>query len=657
LVNVNNLLDRLNDVNIVVLTDVHSWVAGHGRHEPYLNADSGDILSWYQHFQEAIIAAAAHNDDEAAAADKKDLFFVMDGDFVDGTGLSQVPPRRLVPILQHMPFSAINLGNHEIYHNKTIRFLQTSGFIRHWKGAYLTSNTVWADTGEPIGDRYTYWKCQQQQHKYQQQAASILVFGFLFNDQQFCKITRVETVQETIRQAWFQNVLHQGGFQAIVVMAHMGYLDPLVQVLRRAIRDIVGPDMVIQFINGHTHERGFKVLDGDPLASAFEAGRFLDTVGFISFPLLKNSTTTTSSRFTASFPQNASLLYQPTDGAISSSVFEPVFLDTNTKVLAQALGVENFVKTKDGKDLSRLIYNTRVSMGLTRVVGCSNTTYFLADDDDDNNNKAIDSSSSSSLWGLYMNKVIPSVLLEYNASKVFVQSTGAFKCNLWMGNITTDDLIETSPYDDPIYNVVNRISGTDLINVLHVLGASNTNPFLPSLPQIAVSSSLGMTTSSNSPTTAAGESSSRLLPDQFYDLYAGEWDTSFMAPVLANVTGRQNDTPVLYMQNEHDKPPRLWTTGRVWREYVARAWPCPITTRASPLVLPSTIRFSLWGLLVPLVLVPFLARVGYLFRLKRLSSLPRRTTLDSSCETQRLIDDNDDESAVRVTSRETYHST
>jgi hypothetical protein len=442
-------------------------------------------------------------------------------------------------------------------------------------------------------------------------------------------------------------------------MAHMGYLDPLVQVLLRGIRDIVGPDMVIQFINGHTHERGFQVLNGDPLASAFEAGHFLDTVGFISFPLLQNINTTTTTSAIASvaaFPQNVSL----------SSVFEPVFLDTNTKVLAQALGVENLVKTKDGKDLSRLIYDTRVSMGLTRVVGCSNTTYFLADENsNDNNNKASD--SSSSLWGLYMNKVIPSVLLEFNASKVFIQSTSAFKCNLWMGNVTMDDLIEMSPYDDPIYNVVNRILGTDLIHVLHVLGASNTNPFLPSLPQIAVSSSLGMTawSSFNSPTTAAAaaESSYRLLPDHFYDLYAGEWDTSFIASVVTNVTGRQND-PVLYMQLEHDKTPRLWTTGRVWKEYVAKAWSCPITTRATRLVLPfraendsGIIGIRVWGLLVPFALIPFLAWVGYLFRLKRLSSLPPRTPLDSYSETDRLIDENDDESAIRVTSRETYHST
>jgi 2',3'-cyclic-nucleotide 2'-phosphodiesterase (5'-nucleotidase family) len=113
-VNVVNLLGVhhrfLNNVNIVVLTDVHSWVAGHGRHEPYWNADYGDILSWYQHLQQAIVIDANDDYEETDSTRKKNLFFVMNGDFVDGTGLSQVPPRHLLPIMQHMPFSAINLG-------------------------------------------------------------------------------------------------------------------------------------------------------------------------------------------------------------------------------------------------------------------------------------------------------------------------------------------------------------------------------------------------------------------------------------------------------------------------------------------------------------------------------------------------------------------
>lgn len=93
-----------SDVNIVMVTDVHSWVGGHGRHED-LDADYGDVWSFYHRL------AQTHAD--------QDLYFVMNGDFVDGTGLSTIPPALLTPILEHMPWAAVNIGNHELYYDGT----------------------------------------------------------------------------------------------------------------------------------------------------------------------------------------------------------------------------------------------------------------------------------------------------------------------------------------------------------------------------------------------------------------------------------------------------------------------------------------------------------------------------------------------------------
>ena len=73
----------LGDVNIVVLTDTHSWVGGHNeQHEPFLNVDYGHVVSFVELLKEK--------------EPDKDIFFVMNGDFVDGTGLSvPYPPTRL----------------------------------------------------------------------------------------------------------------------------------------------------------------------------------------------------------------------------------------------------------------------------------------------------------------------------------------------------------------------------------------------------------------------------------------------------------------------------------------------------------------------------------------------------------------------------------
>ena len=68
-----NLLPLLSDINVLIVTDTHSWVGGHGAHESKMNADYGDVLSFYERLR------------SICASQRKDLFFVMNGDFMDGT--------------------------------------------------------------------------------------------------------------------------------------------------------------------------------------------------------------------------------------------------------------------------------------------------------------------------------------------------------------------------------------------------------------------------------------------------------------------------------------------------------------------------------------------------------------------------------------------
>ena len=69
------------DINVIILTDVHSFVGGHSSvHEPNLNADYGHVLSFFQHVQNEIGAVNGN------------VFLVNNGDFMDGTGLTTNPP-------------------------------------------------------------------------------------------------------------------------------------------------------------------------------------------------------------------------------------------------------------------------------------------------------------------------------------------------------------------------------------------------------------------------------------------------------------------------------------------------------------------------------------------------------------------------------------
>ena len=101
------------DINVLVTTDVHSWLHAHPHpdHSPLLDADFGDLLSFWRH------ARAAAN------AQGRDLFLVDNGDVVDGTGLSaatSVNGAAVYPLLSKLPYDALNCGNHELYHDETV---------------------------------------------------------------------------------------------------------------------------------------------------------------------------------------------------------------------------------------------------------------------------------------------------------------------------------------------------------------------------------------------------------------------------------------------------------------------------------------------------------------------------------------------------------
>ena len=88
----------------------------------------------------------------------KDVFLFDNGDVIDGTGLSNVAEDHceyLLPLLQRVPFDALNCGNHELYSNSTMEAFASSGYIDYWNGTYVTSNLRNATTGAHLGSTHT----------------------------------------------------------------------------------------------------------------------------------------------------------------------------------------------------------------------------------------------------------------------------------------------------------------------------------------------------------------------------------------------------------------------------------------------------------------------------------------------------------------------
>jgi len=191
-------LASFNAINLVIITDAHSWISGHSHpdNNPTLDAGYGDIASAYTHLL------------NRAKSQNKDVFFLNNGDHTEGSGLSDasvytvgIHGYDLFPLIQMMPFDALTVGNHDLYDDSTIEYMSgASGFIDSWEGNYLTSNTVNATTGETVGEKYTILTGPVS-------GVSVLVFGFLYHMTDCCDSVVVEDPIDTVGEQWFEDAL------------------------------------------------------------------------------------------------------------------------------------------------------------------------------------------------------------------------------------------------------------------------------------------------------------------------------------------------------------------------------------------------------------------------------------------------------------------
>ena len=473
-------------------------------------------------------------------------------------------------------------------YSETVRHLHHSGFIRHWQGRYLSSNSFWASQNDttdqqqqqqlqPLGNLYTYWHGTYTN-------ATILVFGFLYNFQGHCQASKVQHVEEAVQQEWFRNVLlvqshdetsatsnildnHMSPrpYDAIVVLSHMDCVDDLlVHVLLPSIRNLTRTNVPIQFLAGHSHRRCFQSFDHIQQAATFEAGRYLDTIGFASFALPTKVTHEYDFAVTLPTSNDTATLFDPG--------FGHAYLDANRQTLIASIQQERLRQhatglrptrkqlgrnrfefdTSEGRALSHLIHATQRSLGLRTVLGVSPRTYSISLGDFEHPN---------SLWGLYLYQVIPSQVFETieandkksQLRKAFIQRTGAFRYNLFQGEVCLDDVIAVCPFNDTIYQVASGVTGASLVNALGEFTVPNaddntTTHSIPSMP------SLGMTPL-------------HIDLDALYALYVPDFNMPEMKMRLEAVTGETYTPQPLVAANGQ----RITTTN-AWVTFVQTTW-------------------------------------------------------------------------------------
>mmetsp|Transcript_121331 Transcript_121331/g.181243 ORF Transcript_121331/g.181243 Transcript_121331/m.181243 type:complete len:698 (+) Transcript_121331:133-2226(+) len=391
------------DINVVVLTDVHSFVGGH-RHDPTANANYGDVLSFYEHLK------------EYSDAQGQDLWFVMNGDWMHGTGLAlDGNAENIMPILKRMPWDAVTLGNHESYSQAVVELMKEE-MLPTFEGRYLTSNVKETATNEPFGEHYTILEGTNNR---------LMVFGFLYNHCEPSNSLKVKRVQEAVQQEWFTKALEDEEYDAIMVLAHMGFDSSYVTHILNAIREVVGKDMPVQFITGHTHVRAEQKVD--LWSHAFEAGAFLDTVGFVSFP-------------------NHARAAETRPG-LAASLFQFQFMDGSVHNLTAALQIEpaDDFTTENGASLTEMIKETREKLALTQVVACPPHDYF----------RDVPIHGHNSMWDLWRNHAAREQILKRDPWSVMMVSKDAVRHDIRgsLGDIELDDVVAIAPFMEPVLHL------------------------------------------------------------------------------------------------------------------------------------------------------------------------------------------------------------
>lgn len=306
----------------------------------------------------------------------------------------------------HCSLTAAVFFSHS-YDKRVIDYMARPGGIMDWWGQkYLSANIVFSDN-TPFGNQYRLLKGP---------TSTVLTFGFLYNMKGNDGAVTVKDVNQVVQEGWFSDALRKPGYDAILILAHMGHEDALLSVILSKIRSIVGNGMPVQFITGHTHIRA--VQNPDSASFSFEAGRYLDTVGFVSFP--RKDTLTTAPASTN-----------------RSDLFQHVFLDASRARLEQTLNGPALATT-EGAELSAFIHRIQVELGLREIVGCAPHRYYFS--------KPI--FESDSVWGLFEREVVPQIFGEQD---IVMFHTEMARYDLLPGDITLDEVIGMSPFNDTLY--------------------------------------------------------------------------------------------------------------------------------------------------------------------------------------------------------------
>lgn len=374
---------------------------------PQYSADWGDYISFAHHLR------------ERADADGSDLLLIDTGDRVEGNGLydaSNPKGKYTFDIFKEQHIDIITPGNHELYQKNSSdnEFYET---VPNFKENYIASNLdIYSPkTGklEPLAARYRKFTTKNQ-------GVRIVAFGFLFDFTGNANNTVVQPVEDTIKEKWFQDAIHEKDVDLFIVAGHVPVRDSKeTDALYKAIRDVKW-DTPIQFFGGHTHIRDYRKWDSK--AYGLEAGRYMETIGFQSISGLSSGKKDVSSYKSLNFKRR--------------------YIDNNLFSMYHHTGLNSTTfPTEHGQNVSFDISAARKTLNLDKAYGCAPKTLWL--------NRAQYPSEENILTWLE-NSVLPATAKASTADTgkptMIITNSGAMRFDIFEGPFTIDTTFLVSPF-------------------------------------------------------------------------------------------------------------------------------------------------------------------------------------------------------------------
>jgi hypothetical protein len=352
-----------------------------------------------------------------------DLLLVDTGDRIEGNGLydgSTPKGEYFYDIVKEQHIDVICTGNHELYQaDAAAREYDIT--VPNFSGRYLASNLDYINpiTGEtiPMAQRYKKFTTKNR-------GIRVVAFGFLFDFTGNANNTVVQPVEQTIKEAWFQEAIRED-VDLFLVIGHVTLRGPEYKALYDAIRG-QNWDTPIQFFGGHSHIRNYAKYDSN--AHGLQAGRYMETIGWMSIKGLGSKKEQEGTRELKARTK-------------ASASFKRRYIDNNLFGYHYHTGLnESTFPTDHGKNVSAMIHTAREELKLDHTFGCAPKDLWMS---------RAKYPSNDSLFTWLEKEVLPVVVVNKERKGVptlAIANTGTLRFDVFKGAFTKDTTFIISPF-------------------------------------------------------------------------------------------------------------------------------------------------------------------------------------------------------------------